>query len=389
MINTGFAGRASGGGYAGGSGTFSSGDVTEKIYGRVLDVIISPDHPKYKYYGGSQALYGVVYQRLFAGESDDLKVRVNEFAYCKSSTFRRIPIKNEIVSLEYEASAEWTEDLGVSHDIRKLYWTNIVSLWNNPNLNAYPDTLKYSGAVDTGPDFKENGKIKPLQLAPGDLAIEGRYGNSIRFGGTQASNIEIATTDSNGSPYTIIRNGQGSSSGDVTSESIDKDDSSVWLTSNHKVNLTEAGTKRSAWNDKYKPGKFKDYQGKQIVMNSDRLVLNAREEDIQVAAKRAVGVVATVVGIDGREYVAFDATKIYLGTAAFQEKEPVLKGKTSTNWMGTCLDYMDKLLEVLSAPTGTNPWEAGVIAAATALRTAFNLQKQQLPLLHSLKVFTE
>lgn len=359
-------------------------------YGRVLDVIQSPDHPQYKYYGGSQALYGVIFQDMFIAKEDDLEHRINDFAYCRFSSFRRLPIKNEVVLLERHVTSEWIEEDGVSHIIEKLYWVDVIPVWNNPNLNAYPDTLKYMGPADTGPDFKENGNIKPLQLAPGDLSLEGRYGNSIRLGGTRSNLIGIATSESNGKPYTIIRNGQGSSSGDVTSENIDKDDASIWLTSDHKVDLTDASTKRSAWTSKDVPVRFREYRGKQIVLNADKLVLNARQDSVQVAAKGAAGVTADIVGIDGRKYVALDALRIYLGTVAFNEKEPVLKGKTSTDWLEELLGKLDTFLEAVASPVADpSVWATAVSAAGTFLKNELQLLQSKLYTLHSIKVFTE
>lgn len=346
-------------------------------YGRVVDVITSPSHPYYSKFGGSQALYGVIYQRLFEGSSDNISdIARIQFAYCLDSTIRRVPIKNEIVKLESVLGADITEDLEAAKvPLQKVYWTDIISLWNSPHLNAYPDTLKYSGQTDTGKNFIEQDSVRPLQLSEGDVCVEGRWGQSLRFSNTK------------GKPFLILRNSQGFSSGDVAGENPDKDGSSIYMTSDQTVDVTEARTKRKAW--KEEPNKFKDYKGNQIAAISDRLVLNAREEDIQLNAKENLGIVAKVVGVDGEEYVAFDAKKIYLGTAALKEREPVLLGRTSTDWLKDLVEILEKLLNVMKTP-GAPPVWVNAVALASNMALAFLLQKKAvLRTLESKKVFTE
>lgn len=352
-------------------------------YVRVLDVVTDSSHKLYKKYGGSQALYGVVYQRLFENKTDNLEdVERDQFAYCLHSTVRRIPVKNEIVTIDTILAADMTEEIsGAQEPKQKTYWIDIVSLWNSPNLNAYPDTIKYSGQeIDTGDNYIEQSSIKPLQLNTGDVCIEGRFGQSLRFGGTSSSSAA--------NPFLILRNGQGSTNGDTANECPDKDGSSIYMTSDQTVDVTEAQTKRKAW--KKEPGKFKDYKGNQIVAVSDRVVLNAREEDIQLNAKENVGVVAKVVGVDGEEYVAFDAKKVYLGTAALKEKEPVLLGQTSVDWLTKVLETLDKLLEVMKTTPPQPPvWVPAVVSAATLTKMSLLKYKAELNTLKSKKVYTE
>ena len=368
---------------------FSAGDNGGSVeYVRVIDVVLDDSHPEWKNRGYSQSLYGVRYQSLYINENDDPVKNPNMgFAYCGNPYFRRIPVKNEIVTIVLRTAAEFSEDLGSNIKIQKVYWEDIIPVWNVPNVNPYPDTVKYKGAVDLGKDFKEQEKIKPLFLGTGDISLEGRYGNSIRFGGTKTKNSPIASDDTNGKPYIIIRNGQGTSGQYAVKEDVNRDSSSIYITSEHKVSLKPSNNKRSAWKNKKGPESSSTYKGAQIILNSDRVWINSKKNDVEFSAKEEFGVTAKVVSLDGSEYVAFDATKIYLGTLAFMELQPVLLGKMTTDWLNSLCQILQSLVTAMSTVTvQTLPTLAG--AAATAM-APLNILQSSLSTLLSKKVFTE
>ena len=69
----------------------------------------------------------------------------------------------------------------------------------------------------------------------GDMILEGRFGNSIRFGSSNPrGKNEWSENDSEGEPITIISNGQGSTEY-TPLEDINNDASSIYLTSNHNI----------------------------------------------------------------------------------------------------------------------------------------------------------
>jgi hypothetical protein len=93
-----------------------------------------------------------------------------------------------------------------------------------------------------GPNFPEKNNIKTLRQFTGDVTIEGRWGNSIRFGSTTAVNgfeNYWSATGSVGSPITIIRNGQGRQDNEIpwfpTVEDINRDPSSIYLTAGQRI----------------------------------------------------------------------------------------------------------------------------------------------------------
>lgn len=369
-------------------------DSSEVEYGRVLDVVLDVSHPKIKSLGGTQALYGVYYQPLFVDAEDDLeKVQKDpqlRFAYFGNQAVRQIPIKNEIVRIESRISSVASEENFESDgQTTKRYWTEIVPLWNTPHLNIYPDK-PHQSSPDLGKDFRENQDIKPLQLNPGDVTIEGRHGQSLRFGGTKSSNNKFVEESSNGKPYTILRNGQASCQEDTCFEDVDKDDSSIYLTSDHKVPVTEA-------NRRFKgavkvPEIAKNYKGKQIVVNSDRVVVNAREDNLVLAAKKHASVNAETTSIDGEQYVGLDANKVYLGNFAQKEQNPVLKGQVSVDFLKDLYNILHTWFQgqgTALSTSGATAWEKA--AGAATLMTATQLQTlfARIDQLKSKKVYTE
>lgn len=365
-------------------------------YGRVVDVILDSTHPRYNSLGRSQALYGVFFQPLFARASEDVPDAYNlRFAYCKQNALRQIPVRNEIVQLEDgPALASSQEEDDENMYSTKLYWTAIVPIWNHPHLNIYPDVVNYdSGNEETsnlGKDFQENGDIKPLQLSAGDVVLEGRHGQSLRFGGTKASNgTSLSENSSNGKPYTILRNGQASTEGKTCVESIDEDDASLYLVSDHRVPLTEANHKFAA--AVKAPKLVKDYKGKQAVLNADQVVFNARKDNLQLAAKEHASINAKTVSLDGENYLGLDADKVYLGSYAQKEANPVLKGSEavtlSKELWNTLINFLSSIAKAPASPPAV--WTGNAVAQAEVAATALKSFLARIESIKSKKVFTE
>ena len=103
-----------------------------------------------------------------------------------------------------------------------------------------------------------------------------------------------------------------------------------------------------------------------------------------------IGLNSKVVGVDGEEYVALDAKKVYLGTDAFKEKEPVLLGQTSTDWLDDFISQFETLVKGMStAPPAPPAYVAKMIATSSSIVPLIPTLKNLLKQLHSKKVFTE
>ena len=358
------------------------------FYARVTDVILDSDHPEYDNYGKAISINGIFFRPLGQPTTEDSPNRL--FAAQGNSTFKSVPLKNEIVMIVQMPSNDR------EFDSEKLisYWTKVVPMWNHPHHNAYPDVTQYNDQADNadlGSDFEEIGATNPIALSPGDTIIEGRHGNHIKLGGTTHSTNDISTEEDNGKPYIFISNGQVETEDgiDTVKEDINEDSTSIYLTQDHQIPLTQANEKRDSY--KEAPETAEAYKGAQTIINSNRIFLNAKEDAVLISSLESVGINTKVVAIDGEDYVGIDADKIYLGKIALnREDEPVLLGQSTTEWLEDLHAILETVVKTMSTLPGAPPAAVGkMIAIGATLRPQMVPLKKRLELLKSKKVFTE
>lgn len=235
--------------------------------------------------------------------------------YPLSPNSRSIPVIGEQV---YVIVANSDEASGVTGATRN-YYTSVVGLQGNVNHNALPgsskiiptETPNFSQVEngiplqdnnqideDLGIGFKEVEDLSQLQPFLGDIIHEGRFGQSIRFGSTPegtdksdnkingSSEVPSWTSTSPESPITIIRNGAGVSKGynKFIIEDVNRDDSSLWLTSKQTVGLTLSSnlplgvTPIGSWSNP------------QIILNSDRVVVNTKTDELIMSSGKDITV---------------------------------------------------------------------------------------------------
>jgi len=230
---------------------------------RVLDIILDLNHPQAVLLGGYDSIGTIFYTKL----DDNTPLENPETANIAKPLFTHLkyyPLVNEIVLILS------TKDKNIySGNFLSTYYLPQVNIWNHPHHNALP-SLKGLNNSDISNDYQqtENGvvrkvddggtdislgkyfneklNIKPLLPYEGDMIIEGRFGNSIRFGSTNLSDKipdenknRWSQTGETGDPITIIRNGQSEDLDEKgwvhTIENIDGDASSIYLTSNQQI----------------------------------------------------------------------------------------------------------------------------------------------------------
>lgn len=365
-------------------GKNSQGDVVASVVPvRVVDIILDDTHPEWETYGKMEAL-GAIKYRVVGEYQDESDPTLLDIAYPINSNFKNYPLLNEIVLLT--AAPALDRDEANSNNSRS-YYTTIVNIWNNPHVNAFPDTKQ--GIEELGYNFEDKANVAPLQPFQGDLIIEGRQGQTLRFTGVDHDQMFVENNDQK--PITIISNGKSGASPDATIvENIDDDPASIYMVEDHIVKLTQANEKRDAWNSE--PDKADAYQGAQVLINSGRLFFNAKEESILLSGTEAIGGNANTISWDGQEYVALDATKVYLGTAAFDEREPVLLGATTQAWMKDLVSELERLGKALAAvaPAGSSAGGLTQIKShGASMASPLGQIKKAIDDLDSLKVFTE
>ena len=303
-----------------------------------------------------------------------------------------IPLINEIILLVSEA------DIGLASSVssKSIYYISVVNMWTHPHLNAIPQfegnsspsqqktytqttlgsTVKnpnQASEITLGATFIELPNIHPLQPFEGDLIQEGRWGNSIRFGSTVLLNGEPqnnwSTGSVSGNPITIIRNGQGEQSNEGTTvvvEDINNDESSIWLASNQQIPLKASSTDYFSYPTDSAPTAPNQYIGKQIIINSGRLVFNSSNDHILLSSAKSINLSSsTTVNVDA-SVVTIQSDKLYLGSK--NANQPLVLGNNTKDLLNSLLLNLKSLLLVLSTQPGVPVGSALEPTRSTAKR---------------------
>jgi hypothetical protein len=239
-----------------------------KNLARVIHVVYGPTIPGTniadQYYKGPMSLGTITFQLFGAAQDRTAQSAGNPPATPLFGSMKKLPVKGEIVQIVVGVG-----DMNDDKENPAYYYTQPIALWKSAHHNAFPDMGDYGEYVNNeiqtyqqsqlsrtpdnpdpkapvnfplGPGFPEKPNIKTLRQFPGDVILEGRWGNSVRLGSTTAI-LQDQNTWSNdsvpGNPITIIRNGQGrqlEEEGFIpTVENINRDPSSIYLTNGQKI----------------------------------------------------------------------------------------------------------------------------------------------------------
>lgn len=288
----------------------------ELIPVRVKDIILDETHPEYIKLGEEQSI-GIIKYTTLDTKQDTSDTTALPHAFPLNSFNITLPLINEVVLLVKGPREERNLE-------RVDYYETIVGIYND--INWLPSIDSNEGTEEPGFNFKTNDKKKPLHPFHGDTILQGRNGQSIRLTGAP-SPLNTFTDDSNpNKPLIIISNGhQDADEKSLYLEDINKDSSSIYLTSDHSIPLTQARDKYAGANTR--PVKADQYKGKQVVINSGRIVLNSTEDDIQFTSKGNFSISSNNISIDGTDYIGLDSKKIYLGEhARLYEFQPLILG---------------------------------------------------------------
>ena len=189
------------------------------------------------------------------------------------------------------------------------YYTSIINRKGSPNENSIPGTAKpFEKNTTYGKTF-ERKQVKQIEIGEGCILYQGRFGQSIHFDGH------------NNVPSIKIRTNIDESDGNLTTESIDTDDSSIYLLS-----------------DGLRGQKFDDQQiqGKKVLIKSDGIFIKGSD--------------------------------IRLGTAIENDLQPVVKGDDLLELFEDLISALENATFIGVAP-GSPTTPAVNVAQFTNLRT--------------------
>jgi hypothetical protein len=264
-------------------------------YAQVLEVYLDDDNPNGPYSIQASLKESNTSKRILAKPLSILS--------------KTIPVVGEYVCIQ-KAPSDFISATGGGATV--FYYSHPVSLQGNVNNNILEKATRLEGSTvggdynitsagvpnTSGPsksdpknkEFKIVSDLSQLQPYSGDIIHEGRFGQSIRFGYTPLnakSKIKPTwSSTTSESPITIIRNGAGNSNGynKFVIEDVNDDDSSIYLASKQKVGL------KSSNNFTLGVIPTGTYNNPQIVLNSDRLVLNSKKDSVLISGAKSVNV---------------------------------------------------------------------------------------------------
>jgi hypothetical protein len=325
-------------------------------YVKVVDIVLDSLHPDYN---NSLDIGKIKYQILASTNTG--------FAYAYSSNINVFPVTGEIVEL-VQAPSVSTQ----SSDKRKtVYYKTLVNIFNQSNENKLSKTQDIANT--------QKGNLLPFS---GDLVIQGRFGQSFRMSGTYLGS-EV------GDSITIIKNGQEKYA-EFSLENINTDHSSIYLTSNHVIDLDQSFIKNSTYTQS--PSIFKSYKGKQILFNSDRIGLNARKDDVIISSPVNIGLMSKSINLEGEDRIGLDADKIFLGkeTVQIQNPEPATLGNKNKQLLQTLIDTLSEISNTLVNINAEPDIAVNEIKSLGAvLQFYINNLNEQLPGINSKKVFID
>ncbi len=315
--------------------------------GRVVDISLNTNSKIFKD-AGSWAGIGTIQFQLLDDPSPESNLNKSVTNYAKPlfPQLQNYPLVNEVVAIFKLPSKQQTAATG----IEEFYYLNSINIWNHPNNNGIPSefespntdvndtqnksieeilagnkqrstsetaTLNFNG--NSGGQFEET-KVNPVLPFAGDNIFQGRFGNSIRLGSTSRTDGEIQNnwsngSDDNGNPIIILKSGQNSDLDNKpgfvpVTENINYDPSSIYLTSTQQIPFEVAVSKQKSGEGstvpfssiiKETPEDPRIYSGSQVILNSNRILVNSSADSIMMSSQKSVTVEAVQdVGINSQ-----------------------------------------------------------------------------------------
>ena len=357
-----------------------------KVYG-VITTISTPTIKQFDRAGGFGGIGSVFFldynnAKNTVGNNTDPFLDSCDVAKPLFPNFSYYPLLGELI---YILNLPSPSSQLTSKGTTQKYYITSINIWGNPQVNDLSPNL----ISPLGKTFVENPLIKDLLNFEGDFILQGRKGNSIRFGTTVrsvSSKNEWSAVGREGDPIIIISNyHKYSKDQDYYVEKINEEGASIYLTSTQSIPLKI--NVKDPINPFTKP-MFAFYTNPQVIINADRIVLNSKKDDVFIFAKNNIELSTTdIINLNAGEYIHFNVKeenpvtatpsnlkpKIFLGTS-FRNKlpeEPLLLGNKTTKYLLDLLKvlyiFAIKLTSAASTPQGSPLVD--VQAAASELNT--------------------
>jgi hypothetical protein len=327
-----------------------------KVYG-IVTTENTPTAAMFKKAGGFNGIGTIFYIDYVQAKNTVGNIEDEFFNKCKMarplySQFQFYPLLGELVLLVDSPSPVSQ----ITNTSFTKYYISAINLWGNNQQNSQPSDKDAS----LGLTFVENPNIKSLLSFEGDHIVQGRQGNALRFGTTSKlfSNLnEWSDVGTDDSPITILSNGFKYNPNErFHVEKINEDLSSIYLTSTQKLPLQT--DKTGVLNPLTNPLDVSKYFNSQVIINSDRIVLNSKRDEVMIFAKTNVEIsTKNIINLNADERIHLNGGNVFLGIVNNQlPTEPILLGNKTLTVLETLLDglysFSTSLATVVGSPEG-------------------------------------
>ena len=364
------------------------------VAARVTDIVLDENYPKFENVGQWNGI-GAIYFEFVNQTGTGAPVT---FALPYDSQIKTYPLVNEIVLLFFLPN----QQQGQITANKSYFYLKPLGIWNHPHHDAYPNLLNRpqqvrdyqateDGVVRRVTDesteidlnspinpsqntFVEKTDIHPLMPYMGDSLLEGRHGQSLRFGSTAKSQSEISnnwsTAGTNGDPITILRNGQPTKVSDrgwiPIVENISQDLSSIYLTSYQKIPFSIANENFVSYTTP--PTTPAQYANPQIIFNSDRIIINAKNDSILISGQNSVGLSSNgSINLESTSEINIASKLTRLGSK--NANQSVLRGDETVAYLKILITELQNMAEALKV---VQDWPGGAPAPNPVVLTAAN-----------------
>jgi hypothetical protein len=378
-----------------GKNNFSTASSNLKV-GKVFGVVTTKNTPTKKQFeraGGFRGIGTIFYQNYFQSQNVDGDYTDAFLDTCDMakpiSRNMVFPFKNELVQI-YDLPSPFAD---ISSNGNTPYYGDVISIYNDPQQNSTSNSGKL------GKTYVEKNDIRHLYQFEGDMIFQNKQ-NGIRFGSTVKFHSDInewSSLGEDGDPIVILTNGYITTETDPSTpniEEINKEQSIVYLTSTQKLPLQPGA---SIINPRVNTIKPKDYISSQFIANGNRIILNAKKDEVLLFAKGNIELnTDNIVNINAGRVIHLHVdpknkeSKIALGTRSDGSYpiEPVILG----NQMIYAFDLLIGALSNLASNLTTAATQDGPIAGckAGAIQLLSDLERlcDQLDKVLSTKVTT-
>ena len=374
------------------------------IAARITKIILSiedfENEDEKNFYGAYDAL-GMVFYTPVKNPSSTSTFQDKSTAYPLFPNLKNYPLLNEIVYIIPLPGKNILED---TNDIDNYYFSP-MNLYQNVHQNGIPNNLvqsltpdsqnKTNQEIEAGSVNKTTGKeaelnlgktfterpIKDLQMFEGDVSLQGRWGNSLRFGSTVKSPLnDWSDSGENGDAITIIKNRQQENDEEAwkpISENINEDKSSIYLTTSQKIPIEVASDLYNSYENA--PTSPNEYVEDQVILNSGRLLFNSKSDSILLSSNQSINLNSiNSVNIDTSQLIV-NTDKILLGSK--DATEAVLLGDKTVDTLKDIVTEVTSVFNQLQSLIGNMgvpfvPLNAAAIAANTKLEAIKNTLDQ-------------